>query len=156
KALADAIAESDAWSLAGGGDTVAAVDNDGIADKISYISTGGGAFLELVEGKTLPAVAAMEERGAEGTTQKLDSRGRWRGWPPETVRSMYAALRPSGMYLRGVLGGQPRCQPKQAPKSAAKQNLNLKKSTKETTHGPDFAAATSGPRRRAWLRCASL
>src|SRR5690554_35768 len=57
KALAEAIAESDAFSLAGGGDTVAAVDKYGIADKISYISTGGGAFLEFVEGKTLPAVA---------------------------------------------------------------------------------------------------
>ena len=64
KALAEAIAESDAFSLAGGGDTVAAVDKYGIADKISYISTGGGAFLEFVEGKTLPAVAVLEERGA--------------------------------------------------------------------------------------------
>jgi len=63
KALAEAIAESDAFSLAGGGDTVAAVDKYGIADKISYISTGGGAFLEFVEGKTLPAVAVLEERG---------------------------------------------------------------------------------------------
>ncbi|HAS75647.1 MAG TPA: phosphoglycerate kinase, partial [Marinobacter adhaerens] len=64
KALAEAIAESDAFSLAGGGDTVAAVDKYGVADKISYISTGGGAFLEFVEGKTLPAVAVLEERGA--------------------------------------------------------------------------------------------
>ena len=64
KALAQAIAESDAFSLAGGGDTVAAVDKYGVADKISYISTGGGAFLEFVEGKTLPAVAVLEERGA--------------------------------------------------------------------------------------------
>jgi phosphoglycerate kinase len=63
KALAQAIAESDAFSLAGGGDTVAAVDKYGVADKISYISTGGGAFLEFVEGKTLPAVAVLEERG---------------------------------------------------------------------------------------------
>ncbi|MFE8070881.1 phosphoglycerate kinase [Marinobacteraceae bacterium S3BR75-40.1] len=63
KALAHAIAESDAFSLAGGGDTVAAVDKYGVADKISYISTGGGAFLEFVEGKTLPAVAVLEERG---------------------------------------------------------------------------------------------
>ena len=53
-----------AFSLAGGGDTVAAVDKYGVADKISYISTGGGAFLEFVEGKTLPAVAVLEERGA--------------------------------------------------------------------------------------------
>lgn len=64
KALAHAIADSDAFSLAGGGDTVAAVDKYGVADKISYISTGGGAFLEFVEGKTLPAVAVLEERGA--------------------------------------------------------------------------------------------
>ena len=63
KALANAIAQSDAFSLAGGGDTVAAVDKYGVADKISYISTGGGAFLEFVEGKTLPAVAVLEERG---------------------------------------------------------------------------------------------
>jgi phosphoglycerate kinase len=65
KTLAEAIAESDAFSLAGGGDTVAAVDKYGIADKISYISTGGGAFLEFVEGKVLPAVAILEERGAQ-------------------------------------------------------------------------------------------
>lgn len=63
KALAEAIAQSGAFSLAGGGDTVAAVDKYGVADKISYISTGGGAFLEFVEGKTLPAVAVLEERG---------------------------------------------------------------------------------------------
>lgn len=64
KTLGEAIAQSDAFSLAGGGDTVAAVDKYGIADKISYISTGGGAFLEFVEGKVLPAVAVLEERGA--------------------------------------------------------------------------------------------
>ena len=51
-----------AFSIAGGGDTLAAVDKYGIADKISYISTGGGAFLEYVEGKTLPAVAMLEQR----------------------------------------------------------------------------------------------
>jgi len=62
KALAEAIADSDAFSIAGGGDTLAAVDKYGIADKISYISTGGGAFLEFVEGKTLPAVAMLTER----------------------------------------------------------------------------------------------
>ncbi|MFD2229447.1 phosphoglycerate kinase [Alkalimarinus sediminis] len=63
KALSLAIAESDAFSIAGGGDTLAAVDKYEIADKVSYISTGGGAFLEFVEGKTLPAVAMLEERG---------------------------------------------------------------------------------------------
>ncbi len=63
KALADAIAASAAFSLAGGGDTLAAIDKFGVADKISYISTGGGAFLEFLEGKTLPAVAALEARG---------------------------------------------------------------------------------------------
>ncbi|MEM1112614.1 MAG: phosphoglycerate kinase [Pseudomonadota bacterium] len=64
EALARAIAESDAFSLAGGGDTLAAIDKFGIADKVSYISTGGGAFLEYVEGKTLPAVAILQERAA--------------------------------------------------------------------------------------------
>ena len=62
KALALAIAESEAFSIAGGGDTLAAVAKYGIADKISYISTGGGAFLEFLEGKKLPAVAILEER----------------------------------------------------------------------------------------------
>ena len=60
--LADATADSDAFSLAGGGDTLAAIDKYNVADKISYISTGGGAFLEFVEGKVLPAVAILEER----------------------------------------------------------------------------------------------
>lgn len=63
--LARAIAESPAFSLAGGGDTLAAIDKFGIADKVSYISTGGGAFLEYVEGKTLPAVAMLEQRAGE-------------------------------------------------------------------------------------------
>ncbi len=62
KALSQAIAESDAFSIAGGGDTLAAVDKYQIADKISYISTGGGAFLEFLEGKTLPAVAILEHK----------------------------------------------------------------------------------------------
>ncbi len=62
KALSLAIADSDGFSIAGGGDTLAAVDKYGIADKVSYISTGGGAFLEYVEGKVLPAVAILEER----------------------------------------------------------------------------------------------
>jgi len=66
KALAEAIAASDAFSVAGGGDTLAAIDKYGVADKISYISTGGGAFLEFVEGKKLPAVAMLEERGKPG------------------------------------------------------------------------------------------
>ncbi len=62
KALSIAIAESPAFSIAGGGDTLAAVDKYNIADKVSYISTGGGAFLEFLEGKKLPAVAILEER----------------------------------------------------------------------------------------------
>ena len=62
KALSLAIAESDAFSIAGGGDTLAAVDKYDIADKVSYISTGGGAFLEFLEGKKLPAVEILEER----------------------------------------------------------------------------------------------
>jgi phosphoglycerate kinase len=61
--LARAIAASKAFSIAGGGDTLAAVDKYGIAGDVSYISTGGGAFLEFLEGKTLPAVAALEARG---------------------------------------------------------------------------------------------
>ncbi len=60
--LAKAVADSPAFSIAGGGDTVAAVDKYGIADQISYISTGGGAFLEFLEGKKLPAVAILEKR----------------------------------------------------------------------------------------------
>ncbi len=62
--LARAIAASSAFSLAGGGDTLAAIDKYGVAGEISYISTGGGAFLEFVEGKKLPAVAVLEERAA--------------------------------------------------------------------------------------------
>ncbi len=62
RVLAHAIAESPAFSIAGGGDTLAALDKYGVADRISYVSTGGGAFLEFLEGKTLPAVAVLEER----------------------------------------------------------------------------------------------
>ena len=62
KAISMAIAESPAFSIAGGGDTLAAVDKYNISDKVSYISTGGGAFLEFLEGKELPAVAILEER----------------------------------------------------------------------------------------------
>lgn len=62
KALAQAIAESSAFSVAGGGDTVAAIDKYGVAEKISYISTGGGAFLEFLEGNKLPAVEILEQR----------------------------------------------------------------------------------------------
>lgn len=60
--LAHAIAESGAFSIAGGGDTLAAIEKYGVADKVSYISTGGGAFLEFLEGKELPAVAALKAR----------------------------------------------------------------------------------------------
>ncbi len=63
EALAKAIAASPAFSIAGGGDTLAAVDKFDIAGQVSYISTGGGAFLEFLEGKTLPAVAALDARG---------------------------------------------------------------------------------------------
>ena len=61
--LAKAIADSPAFSIAGGGDTLAAIAKYGVADRISYVSTGGGAFLEVLEGKVLPAVAALEARG---------------------------------------------------------------------------------------------
>jgi phosphoglycerate kinase len=65
QAIAHAIARSKAFSLAGGGDTLAAIEKYGVQDGISYISTGGGAFLEFVEGKTLPAVAVLEQRAAD-------------------------------------------------------------------------------------------
>jgi phosphoglycerate kinase len=64
QALAEAIAASPAFSIAGGGDTLAAIAKFGIADRVSYISTAGGAFLEYLEGKTLPAVAALEDRAS--------------------------------------------------------------------------------------------
>jgi phosphoglycerate kinase len=64
RTLADAIAESKAFSIAGGGDTIAAINKFGIADKISYISTAGGAFLEFLEGKKLPAIEILEARAA--------------------------------------------------------------------------------------------
>ena len=64
KAIAEAIADSQAFSIAGGGDTLAAIDKYGVVKDISYISTGGGAFLEFVEGKKLPAVAILEKRAA--------------------------------------------------------------------------------------------
>jgi phosphoglycerate kinase len=63
KAMSLAIAESPAFSIAGGGDTLAAIDKYGISDKVSYTSTGGGAFLEFLEGKELPAVAILKTRG---------------------------------------------------------------------------------------------
>jgi len=69
KTLAEAIAGSDAFSVAGGGDTLAAIDKYGVADRISYISTGGGAFLEFVEGKELPAVAMLERRATPETVR---------------------------------------------------------------------------------------
>lgn len=62
RVLAEAIAASDGFSIAGGGDTLAAIDKYDVADGVSYISTGGGAFLEFVEGKTLPAVAMLRSR----------------------------------------------------------------------------------------------
>jgi phosphoglycerate kinase len=64
RALAQAIARSSAFSIAGGGDTLAAIEKYGVEADISYISTGGGAFLEFLEGKKLPAVAVLEERAA--------------------------------------------------------------------------------------------
>lgn len=65
EALTMAIADSDAFSIAGGGDTLAAIDKYGVADRISYISTGGGAFLEFLEGKKLPGVAILEEKASD-------------------------------------------------------------------------------------------
>ncbi len=65
RALADAIAASDAFSVAGGGDTLAAIEKYGIAEQVGYISTGGGAFLEFLEGRELPAVVALEARAGQ-------------------------------------------------------------------------------------------
>jgi phosphoglycerate kinase len=65
RVVAEAIAESDAFSVAGGGDTLAAIEKYGVADGITYISTGGGAFLEFLQGKTLPAIAILERRAQE-------------------------------------------------------------------------------------------
>jgi phosphoglycerate kinase len=62
KAIADAVAKSSAFSIAGGGDTLAAIAKYGIEKDVGYISTGGGAFLEVLEGKTLPAFAILAER----------------------------------------------------------------------------------------------
>jgi phosphoglycerate kinase len=64
--VAEAVAASAAFSIAGGGDTLAAIEQFGVSDRISYISTGGGAFLEFLEGKKLPAVATLEQRAAGG------------------------------------------------------------------------------------------
>ena len=64
RTVATAIADSPAFSIAGGGDTLAAIAKYGITDRISYISTGGGAFLEFLEGKRLPAIEALESRAA--------------------------------------------------------------------------------------------
>ena len=64
RTVAEAIARSKAFSLAGGGDTVAAIARFGITDRIGYISTGGGAFLEFLEGKKLPAIEVLERRAA--------------------------------------------------------------------------------------------
>jgi len=63
--VARAIADSDAFSIAGGGDTLAAIAKYGISDRVSYISTGGGAFLEFLEGRVLPAVEILEQRAAK-------------------------------------------------------------------------------------------
>jgi phosphoglycerate kinase len=62
QALANAIAQSPAFSIAGGGDTLAAISKYGIEKQVGYISTGGGAFLEFLEGKTLPAVEVLTQR----------------------------------------------------------------------------------------------
>ena len=65
EAVANAVAESAAFSIAGGGDTLAALEKYGVTDRISYVSTGGGAFLEYLQGSTLPAIAVLEQRAAE-------------------------------------------------------------------------------------------
>jgi phosphoglycerate kinase len=65
RALAESVAASDAFSIVGGGDTLAAVEQFGVSDRISYLSTGGGAFLEFLEGKELPGVAVLERRARD-------------------------------------------------------------------------------------------
>ena len=65
RAVAHAIADSPGFSIAGGGDTLAAISRYGVGERIGYISTGGGAFLEFLEGKPLPAVQILEQRAAE-------------------------------------------------------------------------------------------
>jgi len=67
RTLAHAIADSDAFSIAGGGDTLAAIAKYGIEQKVGYISTGGGAFLEVLEGKTLPAFEILQKRAEHST-----------------------------------------------------------------------------------------
>ena len=76
--------DSDAFSVAGGGDTLAAIDKYGVRDRISYISTGGGAFLEFVEGKKLPAVAMLERRASWRSGAGGGSRRSPRPWCPDT------------------------------------------------------------------------
>jgi phosphoglycerate kinase len=76
KAVAQAIAASKAFSIAGGGDTLAAIAKFGIAERISYISTGGGAFLEFLEGRKLPAVEILEQRAAEGQGSRTRDQGK--------------------------------------------------------------------------------
>jgi phosphoglycerate kinase len=71
QALSLAIANSAAFSIAGGGDTLAAIEKYAISDKISYISTGGGAFLEFIEGKDLPALAMLQEKAEEDDNESL-------------------------------------------------------------------------------------
>ena len=71
RALGLAIANSSAFSIAGGGDTLAAIEKYGISDKISYISTGGGAFLEFIEGKDLPALAMLQARPEENDNESI-------------------------------------------------------------------------------------
>jgi phosphoglycerate kinase len=70
RVLAQAIADSGAFSIAGGGDTIAAINKFGVADRIGYISTAGGAFLEFLEGKTLPAVAILEQRAVQAAVTR--------------------------------------------------------------------------------------
>jgi phosphoglycerate kinase len=70
RVLAQTIADSGAFSIAGGGDTIAAINKFGVADRIGYISTAGGAFLEFLEGKTLPAVAILEQRAVQAAVTR--------------------------------------------------------------------------------------
>jgi phosphoglycerate kinase len=73
KKIADAIASTSAFTLAGGGDTIAAIQKYGIYDKVSYISTAGGAFLEFLEGKKLPAVEILEQRAEQNLAEGCGS-----------------------------------------------------------------------------------
>ncbi|MDP3922067.1 MAG: phosphoglycerate kinase, partial [Hydrogenophaga sp.] len=145
--IAQAIAESSAFSIAGGGDTLAAIAKYGIEKDVGYISTGGGAFLEVLEGKTLPAFEVLARRaarwlGALAPTPALPQRGREpNGDKRLPANSPHSPLPPLG---EGWDGGSP------IPSFLCLNHCL------ETTHGPHFPSPTARPRGRTPLRPAGL